>query len=326
MVAVDSSASGARRLTRVHVEANDVVFESRGLRLAGTLTMPTGAGRFPAVLMIPGSGPLTRRTSRYVGDWLTAHGFVVFSYDKPGTGASGGRLGVLGHDDWSRDAVAALEVLARHPRVDVGRLGVMATSEGGFIAPRVARADARVSFVLCRVCSALPHLEAILDIEDDRLRRGGATDVERRDAMRFLRWRGEAALGARTPEAEAELERQLEGRSWRRHYQPSQLEVPPASAPYWAAFRSLLEGDPTSIYPERTLRVHYLWGADDARVRQPRHAEAIERLGARLGGVSSRILPCADHSLLSACSASGIAGFAPEAHREILAWLKQAAR
>ncbi len=325
-ILIDSGPAGRRALRRVALAEEEIRFSSRGIALAGTITLPSSPGPAPAVVMIAGSGPLSRKTTRYIGDWLSAHGFVVLTYDKPGTGASGGTLDVLGHDDWATDVRAAIGLLARHPRVDIGRIGLVAASEGGFIAPRVARDDPRVAFVLCRVCSALPHLDAILDTEDDRLRRAGASAEEISEALSFLRVRGEVALGREDHARAQALLRATESASWRRFYQDGQLVVPPPDAPYWAAYRSLIEGDPVSIYPRRRLLVHYLWGADDRRVRPTKQAPAVARLN-ELGPVraTAETIACADHSLLLSCRPDGIPGFEPSAHRRMLEWLRQAA-
>jgi hypothetical protein len=41
----------------------EVVFSNGGVTLAGTLTLPQGAGPFPAVVLITGSGPENRDES-----------------------------------------------------------------------------------------------------------------------------------------------------------------------------------------------------------------------------------------------------------------------
>ena len=41
-------------------DATDVAYENHGIKLAGTLTVPRGAGPFPAALLITGSGPQDR--------------------------------------------------------------------------------------------------------------------------------------------------------------------------------------------------------------------------------------------------------------------------
>ena len=54
------------------------------MKLAGTLTVPRGAGPFPAVVLLSGSGPQNRdesvmghRPFLVLGDHLTRHGIAV---------------------------------------------------------------------------------------------------------------------------------------------------------------------------------------------------------------------------------------------------------
>ena len=68
----------------------EVRFRSGGVTLAGTLTLPPGAGPHPAVAWVHGSG---RTTRAYLPDFqalLLHHGVAVLAYDKRGVGQSGG--------------------------------------------------------------------------------------------------------------------------------------------------------------------------------------------------------------------------------------------
>jgi predicted acyl esterase len=75
----------------------EVAYDNKlqGDRLAGTLTIPSGKGPFPAVLLITGSGPQDRDESLMghkpflvLSDWLTRKGIVVLRVDDRGVGKS----------------------------------------------------------------------------------------------------------------------------------------------------------------------------------------------------------------------------------------------
>src|SRR5262249_10347804 len=66
-------------------------------KFSGTLTIPEGAGPFPAALLISGSGPQNRdeflaghRPFYVLADYLSRRGIVVLRYDKRGIGKSTG--------------------------------------------------------------------------------------------------------------------------------------------------------------------------------------------------------------------------------------------
>jgi hypothetical protein len=75
----------------------EVAYDNKlqGDRLAGTLTIPSGKGPFPAVLLITGSGPQDRDESLMghkpflvLSHWLTRKGIVVLRVDDRGVGKS----------------------------------------------------------------------------------------------------------------------------------------------------------------------------------------------------------------------------------------------
>ncbi|MBX9880399.1 MAG: alpha/beta fold hydrolase [Sphingomonas sp.] len=124
-------------------------------RLAGTLTLPRGAGPYPAVVLVAGSGPNTRNEPilghepfLVIADHLTRHGIAVLRYDKRGTGASGGVYATATTRDFADDAEAALAYLKNRPEVDARHVGLIGHSEGGLIAPIVAAQDRSAAFIV----------------------------------------------------------------------------------------------------------------------------------------------------------------------------------
>ena len=78
----------------------DVIFENSGVKLAGSLSLPEGEGPHPAIVLLHGSGPLTRYSFGPYPHFFSSLGFAVLIYDKRGTGESTGlRLDApFGHD------------------------------------------------------------------------------------------------------------------------------------------------------------------------------------------------------------------------------------
>jgi uncharacterized protein len=124
-------------------------------RLAGSLTIPDGAGPFPAVVLITGSGPQDRdefllghRPFLVLADHLTRRGIAVLRYDDRGVGKSTGNFATSTTHDFKRDAAAALAYLQTRPEIDPRQIGLCGHSEGGIIAPMVASETPAVAFIV----------------------------------------------------------------------------------------------------------------------------------------------------------------------------------
>lgn len=133
-------------------------FASGAETLAGSLRLPAGAGPFPAVLLITGSGPLDRNSdhrrlpigvSRQLAEAFAARGVASLRYDKRGVGASTGTFLAAGLTDNIADARAALDALGGRPEIDPDLVFVVGHSEGAVIATALAaREDARIAGVV----------------------------------------------------------------------------------------------------------------------------------------------------------------------------------
>ena len=134
-----------------------VTFTSGEQTLAGTLEVPAGApGALPAVLLLPGSGPVDRDSdhrrmplgiTRELSDALRDAGLVTLRYDKRGVGASPGRWQSAGFSDHTADARAALAYLRSRPEVDPARVVVLGHSEGALHAAALGADDGALAGV-----------------------------------------------------------------------------------------------------------------------------------------------------------------------------------
>ena len=134
--------SGMRPTLATHREIS-VHFTCEETELAGTLYLPNGAGRHPAVVWVHGSGEQPRLNYGAVVAPLVEDGIAVFSYDKRGVGESeGGCCTSPGQYDLvAADADGAVLALRSHPEIDADRVGFYGASEAGWVVPL---ADARL--------------------------------------------------------------------------------------------------------------------------------------------------------------------------------------
>jgi len=141
-----------------------------GISLAGTLTIPQGAGPFPTVMLITGSGAQDRNESildhqpfLVLADHLTRNGIEVLRADDRGVGKSGGIFATATTADFAGDVEAGLSFLRSRSEVDQRRLGLIGHSEGGMIAPMVAARNNAVRFVVLMAGPGVPGDELILE-------------------------------------------------------------------------------------------------------------------------------------------------------------------
>jgi pimeloyl-ACP methyl ester carboxylesterase len=133
----------------------EVTFNNGNVTLAGALTLPTGGGPFPAVVLISGSGPQNRDEEIFgfkvfgvLADSLTRRGIAVLRYDDRGVGGSSAGAAADTSETFAGDAAAAVQYLKGRPEIDPRHIGLLGHSEGGIIAPMVALRSPDVSFVI----------------------------------------------------------------------------------------------------------------------------------------------------------------------------------
>jgi dienelactone hydrolase len=141
--------------TAAEPKSRELDFKVADLTLEGTFEAPAGAGKFPALLLLPGSGPTDRDGNSGLGivtdvlkdvaDALAQNGIASYRFDKrairhysnawPKT--PGGMNRFFGWKNFVGDAKSALAVLESQPEVDAKRVGMLGHSEGALISLQV---------------------------------------------------------------------------------------------------------------------------------------------------------------------------------------------
>ncbi len=193
--------------------------------LPGTLTLPVGAGPFPAVVLVHGSGPSDRDETvgqnepfKDLALGLASRGIAVLRYEKR-TRQYQGQLNDVANftvkDETIEDALAAVDLLRKDPSVDPRRVFVLGHSLGGMLAPRIGAADPQIGGLIILAGAVRPLEQAL------------------QDQSRYLAM----ADGTITPEEQAQLDRLAEVADRIRHLTPSD-----------AADRTLIFGAPASYW------------------------------------------------------------------------------
>ncbi len=123
-------------------DEEEVEYANGDVTIAGTLTLPPGAGKVPAALLISGSGALNRdlelaghKPFLVLADHLTRLGIAVLRVDDRGIGGSTGSTSQSTSRDKANDVLVGVRFLRGHDRIDSERVGLIGISEGGLVAP-----------------------------------------------------------------------------------------------------------------------------------------------------------------------------------------------
>ena len=132
------------------------------IKLAGTLSLPKGAGRFPAALLISGSGPQNRdeellghKPFLVIADHLPRHGIAV-RVDDRGVGGSTGNVSTSTTADFAEDVLTGIDFLKAHKEIDAKHIGLIGHSEGGTVAPLAATQSKDIAFIIMLAGPACP--------------------------------------------------------------------------------------------------------------------------------------------------------------------------
>src|SRR3954465_4258942 len=141
--------------------------------LPGTLSMPVGAGPFPALVLVHGSGPHDRDETvgkampfRDLAWGLASRGIAVLRYEKR-TREHGAKL--VGMKDLTvqqetvDDALAAAELLRHTQGIDPRRVFVLGHSLGGMLIPRIGQRDQQLAGLIVMAGAARPLEDIILE-------------------------------------------------------------------------------------------------------------------------------------------------------------------
>ena len=151
----------------------EVTVGSDEWKLPGTLTLPKGAGPWPGVVLVHGSGPLDRdetvgahKPFRDLAEGLASRGIAVLRYEKR-TRQYAPRIAAMQdftvQQETVEDAVRAAELLRSLPEIDSKRIFILGHSLGGYLMPRILARAPWVAGVIVMAGNTRPLATLIVE-------------------------------------------------------------------------------------------------------------------------------------------------------------------
>lgn len=166
------------------------------ITLAGTLTLPEKGSKFPAVVLVTGSGAQNRdeeimghKPFLVIADYLTRNGIAVLRCDDRGTATSQGDHVSATNEDFAKDTEAALNYLRSRKEINTSKIGIIGHSCGGTIAFEVSAKDPSIAFIISLAGVAVRGDSLMLKQMGARFKSEGMPDSIWQEIKPILRYR-----------------------------------------------------------------------------------------------------------------------------------------
>ncbi len=289
-----------------------VTIDSGSVRLAGTLLLPAGEGPHAAIVLLHGSGPLTRHSFGPYPHFFSSLNLAVLIFDKRGTGESTGTLfdastgalesapkGYNYPDYLLEDASAAFRFLQNRQEIDPRKIGFWGSSEGGMLATQAAAKLEDAAFAINSSGFMGPLWQTLHYQAGALARERGLPDSQIDEVLAFsASWMRVARTGDDYAQfVEARNAARREDKDWLFNWRSGEFTSLKQMRWDWD---HTLSFDPLPALESVTCPVLGLWGEHDPLTDAPRAAKSMRDALAKGGNedVTTRIIANGSHSLM----------------------------
>lgn len=278
----------------------DVVYTNvdKSVTLGGTITRPNGTGKYPAIILITGSGQqdrdetiLSHKPFWVIADHLTKNGFAVLRVDDRGMGKSKGEVGNATSEDFANDVTISINYLKTRQDIDLKKIGLVGHSEGGMIAPMVAAKAKDVAFMVLLAGPAVKGDEVLNEQRIAIMKASGVDATVVREMDILARKITSIIINSKTKE-EALSKTEEEIQRWASSASSAAKEVLKVTSDdqakkyatqtvnqmYMPWFRYFLQFDPASQLVKSKCPVLAIYGEKDIQVLPSQNLEPMKRI------------------------------------------------
>lgn len=315
----------------------------KGIKLSGTVTLPkvldnSNRRKFPAVIMLTGSGPQDRdetigrhKPFQAIAHFLAENGIASLRFDDRGVDESTGDFLNSTSEDFAKDAIAVWKHAKTIPEIDPLKIGMLGHGEGALVGPMAAVWEPGIAFLILLAPPGVAGSQ-ILKSQIDRISElQGISEADRKATLALQGKLQDIATGYFTDETtmrrdiqnaikqnwdslksiaqsqnpNVDLDQVRKDLTYQIEGQFQQLRMP------W--FRFFLTFDPTPNWMMLRCPTLAIWGSNDVQVLPEMNRAKIMRAIGRNQNLEAQleILPNLNHLLQS--SKTGL----PEEFEEI---------
>jgi uncharacterized protein len=316
------------------------------VHIYGTLTMPENGSKFPAVLLITGSGPEDRdetifghKPFKVIAEYLSNRGFAVLRVDDRGVGKTslGRNPKSATSENFAKDVLSGIEFLKNRSEINASKIGLIGHSEGGMIAPMAANQSKSVAFIISLAGTGVRGSVVARNQMETMLLKSGADSVRIKEQLAF----NDKIIGLMISEKddkvfEEKIRTELKNLSDEKKAKfgmkgMDELVVAQVKAQNipWSKF--FMKHDPTDDWSKVKVPVLALNGTKDTQVAIDLHLPAIEKALKNGGNINYKIVKLEGLNHLFQHAETGLVNeyakikedFAPEALQIMGDWLTE---
>lgn len=277
--------------------SEDITFTNtkESIELAGTLTLPSGSGKHPAVVLISGSGSQDRNSEVFghkpflvLADHLTKQGIAVLRFDDRGVGESEGDLSKATSKDLANDVQAAVDFLKSRQDIDLNNLGLLGHSEGGLIAPMVADESKEVDFIVLLAGQGLRGDKNLLLQKKILEQKSGIDELTVNQGQQIFSGAYDLIINSKEEEIETKLQEYFQQQyAGRLNENQIHTMVQQITSPWWQFY---LKYDPAPVLEKTTIPVLALFGENDFQVSAVENSKIVKESLQRGGNDKAQII------------------------------------